>query len=109
MSDDNVIEFPKSEEVKDAEEQSDLFFVMAVYFDQNFKKLFEEHDSKLPEYIALLTLTEIVMYHIQEGYAYIKDDDGMLQLAMAEGLHEEIIEGMKELSILDERTENDIH
>jgi hypothetical protein len=33
----------------------------------------------------------------------------MLQLAMAEGLHEELIEGMKELSILDEREEHDIH
>lgn len=109
MSDDNVIQFPKSEDVKEAEEQSDLFFVMAVYFDQNFKELFEEHNSKLPEYIALLTLTEIIMYHMNEGNAYIKEDDGFLQLAMAKGLHEELTDGMKELSILDERTEHDIH
>jgi hypothetical protein len=83
---------------------------MSVYFDQNFKQLFSEHRSKLPEYIALLTLTEIVMYHIAEGHAYIQDtDDGMLQLAMAQGLHEEISDGMKELAVLDERTEHDIH
>ena len=109
MDDNNVIQFPKSEDVLEAEKQSDFFFVMAVYFDQNFKDLFKEQTSKLPEYIALLTLSEIVMYHMQEGNAYIKEDGGFLQLAMIEGLHEELSNGMKDLSILDERTEHDLH
>lgn len=109
MSDDNVIQFPVSQESLEAEAQSDFFFVMSVYFDQNFRDLFIEHSSKLPEYIALLTLTEIVMYHIHEGNAYINDNEGLLQLSMAEGLHEELTEGMKEIAILDERKEHDIH
>lgn len=112
MSDDNVIKFPVSPEQQEADERADFFFVMSVYFAQNFMELFKDNPSPLPMLISLLTLTEVVDYHIQEGNAFIKDNDGpILQLAMIEGLHEELSEGMAELAAHhnEERTENDIH
>ena len=111
MSDDNVIQFPNKID-PEAEAKADFFYVMAVYFVQNFKDLFKDNTSELPLYIAFLTLTEVMDYHIAEGDAYIKEDakTDMIQLAMREGLHDLLLKDMKELAAeYDERKENDIH
>lgn len=110
MSDDNVIQFPNKID-PEAEQRADFFYVMAVYFVQNFKDLFKDNASELPMYIAFLTLTEVMDHHIAEGNAYIKDDDAdHIQLAMREGLHDNLVADMKELAAEhDERKEHDIH
>jgi len=110
MSDDNVIPFP-NKRVEEAQERADFFYVMSVYFVQNFKDLFKNNVNDIPMFIAFLTLTEIMENHIADGEAYIQDDDnGHIQLAMMEGLHEHLVKEMKELAAEhDERKDHDIH
>ena len=91
----------------EAEGQADLFFIISVYFSENFKDLFKEHPDPLAEYMALLTLNVVIENNIAEENIYLEEDSESLSLSMVEGLHEEIVEGISELALLRERTEDD--
>jgi len=110
MSDDNVIPFP-NKRVEEAQERADFFYVMSVYFVQNFKDMFKNNVNDIPMFIAFLTLTEIMASHIEDGEAYIQsNDDDHIHLAMEKGLHEHLIKEMEELAAEhDERKGHDIH
>jgi len=102
MSDENIIMFPQkeeSEEVKAANEQADLYYVISIYFHQNFSKLFNESDNEIPKFLALLTLTEVLLYHYAEGNLYLSIENGNLEMGMDEELHEHIINTMNDVAV----------
>jgi hypothetical protein len=99
MSDENIIMFPTKEEPQEeADARADLYYVISIYFYENFARLFEETKNEVPKYLALLTLTEVLMYHYEMDNLRVNITNNNLEMAMEEGLHEHIIMTMNDVA-----------